>query len=58
MAGKKKVSKKKVSKKKVAKATNVEKIEAAVKTEATFRQKVRAFADKQARDFNKRFASK
>ena len=58
MAGKKKVSKKKVSKKKVAKKTNTEKIEEAVSVEAATRQKMRDFADKQARDFNKRFASK
>ena len=50
------MAKKKVSKKVAAKKkATAKKIEAAIKTEQTILQKMRAFKDKQAEAFNKRF---
>jgi hypothetical protein len=57
----KKTSKKKVSKKPAKQApakqaANLKKVEAAITAEATLRQKQRAFAAQQAKEFNKQFA--
>ena len=58
MAGKKKTSKKTSSKKKVVKTEAVKVEDKAIEKTKTFLQMKREYKDQQARDFNKRFASK